>query len=106
MSQKESEQLAEISRKLDQLIALLKIGSRKTLEEYKRQLQQDKVYLRILEITNSPSSYSDIVKRSHEELGVAEITVKKKIAELKAMGLLIAIRKGREVYYENSGILD
>jgi DNA-binding transcriptional ArsR family regulator len=106
MSQKESEQLAEISRKLDQLIALLKIGSRKTLEEYKRQLQQDKVYLRILEITNSPLSYSDIVKRSHEELGVAEITVKKKIAELKAMGLLIAIRKGREVYYENSGILD
>jgi DNA-binding transcriptional ArsR family regulator len=106
MSQKENEQLAEISRKLDQLIALLKLGNRKTLEEYKRQLQRDKVYARILEITDSPLSYSDIVKKLHEGLGVAEITVKRKIAELKAMGLLIAMRRGREVYYEYSGILD
>jgi len=106
MSQKESEQLAEIAKKLDQLIALLKIGNRKILEEYKRQLQRDKVYARIIEITNSPLSYSDIVNRLHDELGVAKITVKKKIAELKAMGLLIAMRKGREVYYEDSGILD
>jgi DNA-binding transcriptional regulator PaaX len=106
MSQKESEQLAEITKKLDQLIALLKIENRKNLDEYKRQLQKDKVYTRMLEITDSPLSYSDIVKRLHKELGIAEITVKKKIAEMRAMGLLIATRKGREVYYENSGILD
>jgi len=105
MSQ-ESSQLAEISRKLGQLIVLLKLSNRATLEDYKKQLERDKVYTRILEISDGSLSYSDISKKISEELGVADITVKKKIAELKAMGLLIASRKGREVYYENSGLLD
>jgi len=105
MSQ-ESNQLAEISRKLSQLIVLLKLSNRATLEDYKRQLERDKVYTRILEISDGTLSYSGISKKLSEELGVADITVKKKIAELKAMGLLIASRKGREVYYENSGLLD
>ena len=105
MSQ-ESNQPAEICRKLDQLIALFKISNRAILEDYKRQIEGDKIYSKILEITNIPSSYSDISKKIHDELGVAEITVKRKIAELRAMGLLIATRKGREVYYENSGLLD
>lgn len=105
MSQGNSK-LTEISRKLDQLIILLKLSNRAVLSEYKRQLERDKVYVRIMEIADSSLSYSDISKKLHDELGVAEITVKKKIAELKAMGLLIATRKGREVYYENSGLLD
>ena len=105
MSQ-DSSKLAEISRKLDQLIILLKLSNRAVLNEYKREIEKDKVYMRIREIADSSLSYSDICKKLHEELGVAEITVKKKIAELRAMGLLIATRKGREVYYENSGLLD
>jgi biotin operon repressor len=105
MSQDNSK-LTEISRKLDQLIILLKLSNRASLSEYKRQLERDKVYVRIMEIADSSFSYSDISKKLHDELGVAEITVKKKIAELKAMGLLIATRKGREVFYENSGLLD
>jgi biotin operon repressor len=103
---KDSSGLAEISRKLDQLIVLLKLSNRSVLNEYKRQLEKDKVYVRILEIADSSLSYSDICKKLHDELAVAEITVKKKIAELRTMGFLIATRKGREVYYENSGLLD
>lgn len=105
MPQEKSE-LADISRKLDQLIILLKLSNRDVLDNYRKQLEQDKVYMRILEVSSEPLSYSDICKRLHEELGVAEITVKRKIAELRAMGVLTATRKGREVYYENSGLLD
>lgn len=105
MSQEKSE-LSEILQKLDQLIILLKISNKAILDNYKRQLEQDKVYMRILEILEEPLSYSDISKKLHDELGVAEITVKRKIADLRAMGFLIATRKGREVYYENSGLLD
>jgi biotin operon repressor len=105
MSQ-DNEKLVEISRKIDQLIILLKLSNRAILNEYKKQIELDKVYTRILEIADSSLSYTDIAKKLHDDLGVAEITVKKKIAELRSMGFLIAIRKGREVYYENSGLLD
>ena len=39
------------------------------------------------------------------ETGAAEITVKRKIARLKEMGFLMSRRKGREVYYENTGLM-
>lgn len=98
--------LSEISRKLDRLIVLFKLSNRAIIEEYKKQLARDKVYTRILELSDGSLSYSDLSKKIAEELHVAEITVKKKIAELKNMRLLTTIRKGREVYYENSGLLD
>jgi Mn-dependent DtxR family transcriptional regulator len=45
-------------------------------------------------------------KQVADELAIAEITVKKKIAELKDMGLLKTVKKGREAYYEKSGLVD
>jgi biotin operon repressor len=105
MSQ-ENSQLTEISRKLDQLIVLLKMSNRVALEEYRKRLERDKVYVRILEISDGSLSYSGLSKKLSEELGVAEITVKRKIADLREMGLLVATRKGGEVFYVNSGLLD
>jgi DNA-binding transcriptional ArsR family regulator len=105
MSQGNS-QLADIARKLDQLIVLLKLSNRASLEDYRRRLERDKVYVRILDVSDGSMSYSDMSKKLSEELGVADITVKKKIADLKEMGLLITSRKGREVFYVNSGLLD
>ncbi len=105
MSQ-ENSQLAEISRKLDKLIVLMKMSNRAALEEYRRRLEHDKVYVRILEISDGSLSYSGLSKKLSEELGVAEITVKRKIADLREMGLLVATRKGGEVFYVNSGLLD
>lgn len=98
--------LRDISRKLDRLIVLYKLSNRTTLEDYKKQLARDKVYTKILELSDGSLSYSDMSKKVAKELSVAEITVRKKMAELKDMGLLVTTRKGREVYYENSGLLD
>jgi len=106
MSQEMVQLLNEISKKLDRLIALLKLSNRTQIDDYKRQLIKDKVYPKILELSNGLMTYSDMSKKVAEELGVAEITVKKKIAELRDMGLLVTIRKGREVYYENSELFD
>jgi len=102
----ESSQLAEISRKLDQLIVLMKMSNRAALEEYRKRLERDRVYVRILEVSDGSLSYSGLSKKLSEELGVAEITVKRKISDLKEMGLLVATRKGGEVFYVNSGLLD
>ena len=105
MDEEAVEILKEISRKLDQLIVLSKLNSQKIIGEFRDQIEKDKVSLRILELTSTPLSYSELSKKVADEMNVAEITVKKKISSLRAFGLLIATREGREVYYENSGLL-
>jgi len=94
----------EMLHKLDQLIILSKLSNRKLIKEFQRTLRKDRVSARILEYADGSLSYSDLSRRVSEELGAAEITVKRKISDLREMGVLMSIRKGREVYYENSGL--
>ena len=98
--------LREISRKMDQLILLLKLSNRKTLDEFKKEVKRDGVSARILELADGTLNYSDLSKKKADEMNVAEITVKKKISTLREMGFLITWRDGREVYYENSGLFE
>jgi predicted transcriptional regulator len=106
MSEQSNETLSEISEKLDTLIALTRIANRTALEEYRQQITKDKVYSKIMEKLDEPLTYGALSKIVADELAVAEITVKKKIAELKDMGLLKTAKKGRESYYERSGLVD
>ncbi|MFQ5884600.1 MAG: winged helix-turn-helix domain-containing protein [Thermoplasmata archaeon] len=50
-------------------------------------------------------SYSDLVKAVSDGLSVSERTVKRRISELSEKGILVSRRKGKEVYYENSGLM-
>lgn len=61
---------------------------------------------KILDYSDGSLSYSKLVNKVSKELGVAEITVMKKISELKEMGFLVTERKGREVYYGKSGLFE
>ena len=97
--------LKEISYKLDQVITLLKLSNMDALKKVSAELSRDRVSKKILELADGTLSYSDLTKKVSEELGVAEITVKKKIARLKELGLLLPRRRRREVYYENTGLL-
>ena len=98
--------LREISRKMDQLILLLKLSNQATLDEFRKEIKKDHVSARILELADGTLSYSDISKKIASEMNVAEITVKKKISTLREMGFLITRREGRNVYYENSGLFE
>ena len=106
MEKNEIAVLREISHKLDQLIILLKLSNRNVLNQFKREVQRDRVSARILELADGTLTYSDLSKKISEEMGVAEITVKKKISRLREMGFLITRREGRQVYYENSGLFE
>ncbi|RLI39356.1 hypothetical protein DRO64_10635 [Candidatus Bathyarchaeota archaeon] len=106
MEKNEIAVLREISHKLDQLIILLKLNNRNVLNQFKREVQRDRVSARILELADGTLTYSDLSKKISEEMGVAEITVKKKISRLREMGFLITRREGRQVYYENSGLFE
>ena len=84
----------------------MKIGNRDALNEYRQRISKDKVYVKIIEKLEEPLTYGALCKIVAEELSVAEITVRKKISELKDMGLLKTLKKGREVYYERSRLAD
>jgi DNA-binding transcriptional regulator PaaX len=98
--------LKEISHKLDQLIILTKLNSIEIIKQYKAKIRRDKIAAKILDYCDGSLSYSKLVENVAKELGVAEITVRKKISELKDMGFLVTERKGREVYYDKSGLFE
>lgn len=106
MEKSEAAILKEIVHKLDQLIILLKLSNRDILNKFKKEIQRDRILAKILELADGTLTYSDLSKKVSDEMGVADITVKKKISRLREMGFLIARREGRLVYYENSGLFE
>jgi len=100
------ETLKEISRKLDQLIILTKLGNLDIIAEYKARIRGDKVFGKILDYSDGSLGYSELCEKISKELGVAEITVMKKVSELKEMGFLVTERRGRKVYYDTSGLFE
>jgi DNA-binding transcriptional ArsR family regulator len=102
----EQEILKEISLKLDQLIILTKLSNLDTIARYKAKVHGDRVFAKILDYSDRSLSYSDLCEKISEELSVAEITVMKKISELKEMGFLVTQRKGKQVYYGQSGLFE
>ena len=103
---KQLETLKEISRKLDQLIILTKLGNSDVIGEYKKRIRGDKVAAKILDYSDGSLGYSELCEKISKELGVAEITVMKKVSELKEMGFLVTERRGRKVYYDKSGLFE
>jgi DNA-binding transcriptional ArsR family regulator len=98
--------LKEISRKMDQLIILTKLSNLNILAEYKAKIRGDKVSAKILDYSDGSLGYSELCEKISKELGVAEITVMKKVSELKEMGFLVTERRGRKVYYDTSGLFE
>ena len=105
MSGEEKELLKAISDKLDTLIALAKLSNRDTLESLLKDIGRDKVATRILELADGSITYSNLAKQVHDETGAAEITVKKKMSDLKGMGLLMSKKEGKETYYDKTDLL-
>jgi len=103
---KELEILKEISNKLDQLIILTKLNSLDIIKKYKIKMRDDRVFAKILDYSDGSLSYSKLCEKVSKELGVAEITVRKKVSELKETGFLVTERKGRQVYYATSGLFE
>jgi DNA-binding transcriptional ArsR family regulator len=98
--------LDEACKHLQTLIALFKLSNRSAIRAYRDEIGKDEVSKKILDLTVDPLSYSELIRKVSEAAGISEVTVKRKIPELREMGLLATMRQGREVLYENTGLLD
>jgi len=76
------------------------------INQYKTDIRNDPVSAKILDYSDGTLSYSQIYKTVSKKLGVAEITVMKKMSDLREKGFLVTERKGREVFYDKSGLFE
>lgn len=98
--------LKEISHKLSQLISLVKIANKDLIRKTKEEIKKDAVFSKILEISDGTLSAVQFKQKVANATKVSQKTVERRISELVEMGAFTATRKGKEIYYENSGLLD
>lgn len=98
--------LKEISSKLSQLITLFKLSMRDTIGKVKEEIRRDEVSQTILELADSSLTSDQLKQKVVSITGTSTATVKRRISNLVEKGALIARRRGREIYYENSGLYD
>ena len=102
----DSELLREISQKLSQLIILTKLSNSNLIKSVKEEIRKDPVAQAAIDLADGFLSSSQIKEKVATQVKVSEKTVERRLNELVEKGVLIAARKGKEIYYYNSGLYD
>jgi len=91
----EVELLEEISSKLSDIISLLKLSQRSTLEMAKSRLLASELRAKIYNLCDGKHTVSDISK----EINKPQPLVSRYLKDLEEGGLVKAVRKGIRIYY-------
>lgn len=102
----EVELLENTSNKLSLLITLTRLTNSKAIADFKEAISKDPIFGTILDLANGTLSSSEIKMKVVEQTKVSEGTIKNRIAILMEKGALTAVRNGKEIYYQNSGLYD
>jgi len=106
MAMSSEELLKEISHKLSQLIVLTKLSNGKIIDDIKSELKKDPVAQAILTLADGNLSSAQLKEKVAQNTNMSEKTVQRRILDLVEKGVLTPIRKGNEMYYENTGLYD
>ncbi len=101
----QSDLLVGISEKIDLLVAVSKIAAQGPMERLKTDVAADKVARAILTATRKSIAYGDLVRLTVKKTGAGARTATRRISDLSAQGLIASERKGKLVYYKNSGLV-
>lgn len=96
--------LQNISDKLNQLIILTRLANSKAIADFKGEIDNDPVFLALLDLADEKLSSAELKQKVKEQTNVSEGTIKNRIAVLMEKGGLIAVKKGKEIYYCDSGL--
>jgi len=88
--------LGEISSKLDDVISLLKLGQRTTIEMAKNRLLASALRSNIYNLCDGRHTVSQIA----EELRKSQPLISRYLKELEDGGLIRSERRGKAVYYD------
>lgn len=96
----------DLIERLDQVIALLKLGFSGQLEALQAELREDPVALGILDsLRNGPMASGELKRSVSQSANVSEKTVQRSMSELVGRGLLLAKGGGRSITYQLSGVI-
>jgi Fic family protein len=98
--------LEDISSKLSQLLVLTRLSNSKVIAEAREEINRDPVAQALLALADDSLSSSQLKEKVAEQTNVSEKTVQRRILDLVEKGAITPIRKGKEIYYENSGLYD
>ena len=88
--------LKEIASKLDDVISLLKLGQKSTIEMAKSRLLASSLRSKIYNLCDGKHTVSQIVK----ELGKSQPLISRYLKELEDGGLIRSDRKGKTILYD------
>lgn len=88
--------LRQISSKLDDVISLLRLGQKSTIEVAKSRLLASSLRSRIYNLCDGRHTVSQIA----EELGKSQPLISRYLKELEDGGLIRSDRRGKTVFYD------
>jgi len=94
--EKEIRLLREISSKLDDVVSLLKLGQKSTIEMAKNRLLASSLRSNIYNLCDGRHTVTQIA----EELGKSQPMISRYLKELEDGGLIRSQRRGNRVYYD------
>jgi DNA-binding transcriptional ArsR family regulator len=96
----------ETLHRLDDMIALLKVGFSREIESVRQALGNDLVNKAIIEaLSDGWMASGDLQRQISASTKVTERTVRQRLADLTALGVLRSRGAGRSTEYSLSGIL-
>lgn len=102
----DSDLLKEISNKLSQLIVLTKLSNSNQIQTVKEEIRKDPVAQAAIDLSDGFLTASQIKEKVALQTHVSEKTVERRLTELTEKGVLVTSKKGKEIYYSNSGLYD
>jgi len=100
----ETDLLKEISHKLSQLIVLTKLTNATQVKSVIEEIKKDQVAQIAIAIADGSLTSSQVKQKVTAQTNVSERTVQRRLAELVEKGVLIPVKRGNELYYEDSGL--
>jgi hypothetical protein len=97
--------LQKISEQMDMLVSLFKLANSETINKEKEKIFKDPVKAKIIEVVPEDLPANELVSRVSSEVKQKERTIRYRLSELVAMGILKIEREGNKSFYRSSGLI-
>lgn len=97
--------LEKISNQMDTLVSLYKLAYADKVDEVKREILEDQVMVKILEIVPEELQVGELVKKVCIEVNQKERTIRYRLATLVSIGVLKVEKVGNKSFYRLTGII-
>ena len=104
-SMDKDDMLDKISSQIDVMVSLLKIAYAGQINEVRRTVYEDEIAVKILEFAQQDLPASELVSKVGGEVKQKERTIRYRLSDLIARGVLKVEKVGNKSYYRTTGLI-